>query len=352
MRRRPVRGFTLIELLVVIAIIAVLIALLLPAVQAAREAARRAQCTNNLKQMGLAMHNYESTFGSFAPSVMYPSPVDSWGWGPSGHLSLLPFLEQGPLWNAYNVGAVQCNGSGCGQYNQNTTVFNTQVGAFLCPSDGKMRQVSMSSYVGNIGGPFHTSGYSGTYVPTQGTSNPYGGPGSAPVTVKLAAITDGTSNTALFSEVVTGHNNAGAVSAASSNPNDWKRVMFMTTSASNSPTAASALQMIQNCQNLPPATAGLSTSRGDWFYAYPDYVSYSMYNHLSPPNTRSCVNAGWNSYSIDTYGTAPPSSLHSGGVNMTMADGSVRFVKDSISVPTWWALGTKSGGEVISSDAL
>src|SRR5436305_1095149 len=80
-----------------------------PAVQAAREAARRSQCVNNLKQIGLAMHNYESTNGSFAPSCMYPSPQDSWGWGPSGHMSLLQYLEGGTLWNAYNVGAVQCN---------------------------------------------------------------------------------------------------------------------------------------------------------------------------------------------------------------------------------------------------
>src|ERR1700743_2208238 len=92
------RAFTLIELLVVIAIIAVLIALLLPAVQAAREAARRSQCTNNLKQLGLAVHNYESTNGALPPGVVYPSPVDNWGWGPSGMLSLLPFLEQSALW--------------------------------------------------------------------------------------------------------------------------------------------------------------------------------------------------------------------------------------------------------------
>ncbi len=350
MRHRRSRGFTLIELLVVIAIIAVLIALLLPAVQAAREAARRSQCVNNLKQMGLAMLNYESTYSCFTPSVIYPSPVDSWGWGPSGHLSLLPFLEQTNLWNAYNVGAVQCNGAGCGQYNQNTTVFNTQVGSWLCPSDAKMRQVSMSSYVGNMGGPFHIAGYSGTYVPTSSPTTPSVGRPASIVTI--ASITDGTSNTALWSEAATGHSNAGGVTMGNSNPSDWKRVMFQTTSAANAYTAASALQMIANCKSIPVGTAGLSTSRGDWFYGYPVYVSYSMYNHLGSPNTYTCTNAGWNTYSVDPFGTAPPSSFHPGGVNMTMSDGSVRFIKDSIGQQAWWAIGTRASGEVVSSDAL
>ena len=110
--------------------------------------------------------------------------------------------------------------------------------------------------------------------------------------------------------------------------------------------------MITNCASVPPTTAGLSTSRGDWFYGYPDYVSFAMYNHVSGPNTRSCSNAGWNNYSVDIYGTAPPSSMHSGGVNMTMSDGSVRFVKDSVNQQAWWAVGTRNGGEVVSSDSL
>jgi len=349
MRLKRVRGFTLIELLVVIAIIAVLIALLLPAVQAAREAARRSQCTNNLKQIGLAFHNYESTHTAFPPSVMYPSPVDNWGWGPSGLLSLLPFVEQTALWNAYNVGPVQCNGGGCGLYQKNTTVFNAQVGSWLCPSDAPLRTVSMSSYVGNMGGPYHTTGYSGPYVPSAGVGGPY--PGTPPTVVKISSIVDGTSNTALFSEVLTGHSNAGSVLAGSSSPNSWKRVIFQTTAAANSQTMASALAMISNCAAVPPTTAGLSTSRGDWFYGYPAYVSYGMYNHLSGPNTRSCSNAGWNTYSVDTYGTAPPSSMHSGGVNLAMSDGSVRFVKDAISQQAWWAIGTRNGGEVVSSDS-
>ena len=122
------RGFTLIELLVVIAIIAVLIALLLPAVQAAREAARRSQCVNNLKQMGLAVHNYESTNGTLPPGVVYPSPVDNWGWGPSGLLSLLPFLEQTALYNA-------CNFNWSPDDPCNQTADSTQITTFLCPTD-------------------------------------------------------------------------------------------------------------------------------------------------------------------------------------------------------------------------
>ena len=352
MRHRTSRGFTLIELLVVIAIIAVLIALLLPAVQAAREAARRAQCTNNLKQIGLAFHNYESTYGSFPPGVMYLPPTDSWGWGPSGHLSLLPFVEQTALWNAYNTsGGVQTNSAGAALYNINTTVFNTQVGSWLCPSDAPLRTVAMCSYVGNMGGPYATTGYSGTYVPSAGVSSPY--PGTPPGVVKIASIVDGTSNTALFSEAVTGHSNPTTVTAGSNNPNNWKRVVFMTSSAANSNTAASALAMISNCNSLPPTTAAESTSsRGDWFYAYPAYVNFAMYNHLAGPNTRNCANSGSTGTAVDLYGTAPPSSFHPGGVNMTFADGSVKFVKDTVNQMSWWAIGTRNGAEVVSSDSL
>ena len=356
MSKRSSRGFTLIELLVVIAIIAVLIALLLPAVQAAREAARRAQCTNNLKQIGLSVHNYESTYTAFPPGMVYPSPLDSWGWSPSGHLSILQFLEQGSLWNAYNVGAVQCNGTvGCSYYNMNTTVFNTQVASFLCPSDSPLRNVSQCSYVGNTGGPFVSTGYSGTFIPT--ANRDFTGPGgNNPATVKIASITDGTSNTALFSEILTGTTNAGAITAGSSNPNGWKRVYFpmsFNPTSSPTPTFDDVMAIVNACKNIAPTTAGLGGVRGDWFYAYPYYINYAVYNHLAGPNSRACNTgrAGGNTWGQDVYGIAPPNSNHPGGVNMLMSDGSVRFMKDSVSLPTWWALGTRNGGEVISSDS-
>jgi prepilin-type N-terminal cleavage/methylation domain-containing protein/prepilin-type processing-associated H-X9-DG protein len=361
MRSRTSRGFTLIELLVVIAIIAVLIALLLPAVQAAREAARRSQCTNNLKQLGLAAMNYESGVGCLPPSVIIPSPLDSWGWGPSGHLSLLQFLEQGVLFNAYNAGAVQCNSTGCGLYNMNTTVFNTQVASFVCPSDPKVRQVTVSNYVGNVGGPYGTTGYSGTFTPTSGSWPESTSPGSSPTIVKLASITDGTSNTALFSEVVTGTNNASAVFSQDSNPNNWKRVHFYPTpgapgSTLGQPPAAALAgvnQMVAACKNLPPGQQGQGGVRGDWYYAYPAYINYAMYNHMGSPNSKACASAAAvDSWGLDPWGSAPPTSFHPGGVNVGMADGSVRFIKDTVNLQAWWATGTRNGGEVVSADSL
>ncbi len=349
MRRSNARGFTLIELLVVIAIIGVLIALLLPAVQAAREAARRAQCTNNMKQLGLASHNYLGTHGSLPPAMLVPSPVDNWGWSPSGLLGILQFIEQGSLYNAYNVGAVQCNGGGCGLYSMNTTVFNTQVGAFLCPSDAPKRMgLTLSNYVGNLGGPFQINGYSGTYIPTKdwGNSN-----NNQAGTLTMAAVSDGSSNTAHWGEILTGHNNAGSVRAGDSNPDNWKRVHFETGLNNTTPTAAGAQALVDACKNLPGTTPGVGGSRGDWFQAYPYYVNIGVYNHTGPPNSRSCANAPWNTWGEDVYGTAPPTSNHPGGVNVTMTDGSVRFIKDSVNLQTWWALGTRNGGEVISSDA-
>ena len=145
------RGFTLIELLVVIAIIAVLIALLLPAVQSAREAARRAQCTNNLKQIGLALHNYHQAIGTFPMGntlgYSYVGTQTSWGTF-SAHAQMLPYLEQTPIYNSCNFNWDIWYGTGA---NINATVWNTKVNAFLCPSDAKAGQTSLNSYYGSFG---------------------------------------------------------------------------------------------------------------------------------------------------------------------------------------------------------
>ncbi len=356
MRSRNPRAFTLIELLVVIAIIAVLIALLLPAVQSAREAARRSQCINNLKQLGLAVMNYESTNTCFPPSVIYPSPQDSYGWGPSGMLSLLQYIEQGTLWNAYNVGAVQPNAAGAGLYNENTTVFNAQIASLICPSDPRMRATgSLSSYVGNAGGPLQmNNAWSGTWIPTPTNDFNYLNIQSASM-VTIASITDGTSNTGLMSECLTGMPNAGSVTSSETNPNIWKRVYFPGTFSDQTATFAGVMANINACKNIGPGIAAQGGARGDWFYAYPLYINYGSYNHMSGPNTRSCSSSSkpsWDSWGLDAYGIAPPSSFHPGGVNQLMSDGSVKFIKDSINLQTYWALGSRGGGEVISADAL
>ncbi len=222
------RGFTLIELLVVIAIIAVLIALLLPAVQMAREAARRSSCTNNLKQLGLSIHNYESVNQCLPLQSLYPCPafnaftgVDScWGYGASPLVSLLQYIEQGTIYNNYNVamgvyGAYPPATNGPTTWWANTTVFNMQVALFLCPSDQRLLKQPVTNYVGNIGGPFLIGGYNGAFVPLNPWSRitgpgqyvPYNYPMSQNTgIIGFQAMTDGTSNTALWSEAVTGTN--------------------------------------------------------------------------------------------------------------------------------------------------
>src|SRR4051795_6317234 len=149
MRHVRRRAFTLIELLVVIAIIAVLVALLLPAVQMARESARRSSCTNNMKQLGLAVHNYEQVNQCIPLASLYPCPAfflstdNCWNYGVSPHVSILQYIEQGTIYNAYNVGMGVYGPNppatnGPTTWWANTTVFNMQVSVFLCPSDQKL----------------------------------------------------------------------------------------------------------------------------------------------------------------------------------------------------------------------
>jgi len=353
MRASRTRGFTLIELLVVIAIIAVLIALLLPAVQAAREAARRAQCVNNLKQLGLASHNYADSNGCM-PSGIFPCPTACWGWGVGPLVGVLPFIEQGSAFNAYNsskgvYGSYPPDTSGPIEWWANTTVFNVQMAAFLCPSDSRQANLgAVTNYVGNLGGPFVLGGYTGTIVPTKLVSPVPADLGGTAGIIAFQAITDGTSNTALWSEAVT--TTSSQVVAGSGQQE--KRGAFNTMANNLTRTAAAVLQFLGQCKAVPAGTVSMNRSRGtSWQVIYPYYSNYNFYNHVGPPNSRQCGNAQINDWGLDVYGTSPPTSLHPGGVNVAMADGSVRFIKDTVNVQTWWGLGTRAGGEVISSDA-
>jgi prepilin-type N-terminal cleavage/methylation domain-containing protein/prepilin-type processing-associated H-X9-DG protein len=381
MRRRS--GFTLIELLVVIAIIAVLIALLLPAVQAAREAARRAQCTNNLKQIGLAVHNYISVNNVLPLKTMWPNnEAIGWGWSYGWPLALLPNLEQSTMFNAFNFSTgLFGNSSSPTVYSTgNTTVAYQQLSVFICPSDGtKVRPETpygALNYMGNMGGPQAMAPWSGTIVPTAGcgSSNPgetynlgtkycpngiwlqgWGAPSNmGPIGIEN--IRDGTSNTGMFSERLLGVN-APPTPILRGSP-DFKRAVFTgTVGMPWQGTQAQNITFLQSCNSLPGTTpATNSSANGIWWAA--DYIWYTVINAYTSngsPNSVECNNpSDYFSKSAqqgNPTGSAPPNSNHPGGVNLCLADGSVRFVKDSVGLQAWWALGTRAGGEVISSDS-
>ena len=339
------RGFTLIELLVVIAIIAVLIALLLPAVQSAREAARRIQCVNNLKQMGLGFHNYESATGSFPMgSYMMPNPGDPSSGPNSGRhehsiwVRLLPYIEQAQVYNAFNANVHY-------SFPDNGTVQATGINALWCPSDPKVTQLDFSnfsygmrftSYKGNAGTWFSPGRYQDQSSPvfSQALSQA-NGMFYFYSAVRFSSITDGTSNTMFAAEV--------AYSKLS--PGD------------------------QVC------------------WAWWDSGNYadSMFTTLYPLNAASKIGNGGTGPGINAdIVVSAASSFHPGGANFLFADGSVKFIKDTIQTMSfnpstgypngitvnsgdrysgniytvtspfgvYQALSTRNGGEVISADSF
>jgi prepilin-type N-terminal cleavage/methylation domain-containing protein/prepilin-type processing-associated H-X9-DG protein len=367
-RRFSRRGFTLIELLVVIAIIAVLIALLLPAVQSAREAARRIQCTNNLKQLGLAVHNYHSTYNSFPAYVIFLGPAggstsptnppggNGWGWDASWAVSLLPNIEQGPLYNSFNF-SISADSP------INTTVTYNALGTLLCPSDAVKQRPEApwapTNYRSNYGIPGVVRLWAGTIVPNY-TSNPaqWWGVDSNLAYFGMEGVTDGTSNTTLFSEKLMGvsipnaqifaNDKVNAIRTAFPFTGDWTQY--------NTGNTTLALSYLTTCNSMP----GTQVSNPDsnwgngfsWALANPWNYLLNGYNHNNTPNKLSCLFTGdqggeWGG----VVGLITATSGHPGGVNVGFADGSVKFIKDSIGVQTWWALGTRGGGEVISSDS-
>jgi prepilin-type N-terminal cleavage/methylation domain-containing protein/prepilin-type processing-associated H-X9-DG protein len=361
MRRRF--GFTLIELLVVIAIIAVLIALLLPAVQAAREAARRSQCTNNLKQLGLAVHNYISSNQVLPLQCTYPSgSAQSSGWSYGWPLALTTNMEQTAIFNAFNFAVgIFGNTTTTSIQHGNDTIIAMQLSVLICPSDGTRQRPQApwgsTNYVGNMGGPGQLGMWKGTIITSPLTWGPDTG-NTAPVGIEN--IRDGTSNTALFSERLVGLNNVAPTSVFRNNI-DYKRVTFVGPKVGGGPDsgAAAAQQFIQGCMTMPATTPAANTYASGcyWLAGYPLHVVVNDYLHAGTPNTASCINpqgsfgsSSW-LFFVNPAGSAPPTSNHPGGVNMGFSDGSVRFVKDSVNLQTWWALGSRNGGEVISSDS-
>jgi prepilin-type N-terminal cleavage/methylation domain-containing protein/prepilin-type processing-associated H-X9-DG protein len=326
------RGFTLIELLVVIAIIAVLIALLLPAVQAAREAARRAQCVNNLKQLGLAVMNYESANGSLPPTSNNTTvPV---GVGATNDFSfkvrLLPFVELQSMYNALNQ-------SYTAQHATNTTIHNSQVKTFTCPSDGNDpgTPTGDTNYPNNIGLTRAVAGSS--------TTGPLDGPaykmGQAPenVTVTIASCSDGTSNTVIFSEWVKGKNSGTARGGLDQ--------------VYNVGIPEVPGQTVQTYQQKCNASTQIAYAQKGIDWLLDTCGKGGGYSHIMTPNKKACWYGAGDNGNTDTT-VIGASSYHSGGVNCGFLDGSIKFIKESINNQTWWGIATRSGGEVIDASAF
>jgi prepilin-type N-terminal cleavage/methylation domain-containing protein/prepilin-type processing-associated H-X9-DG protein len=346
--REPRNGFTLIELLVVIAIISALIALLLPAVQSAREAGRRAQCLNNLKQLGIAVANYESSFKvyPFGKGLSYQGTVPgAAGYARWSALSqLLMFIEQGNLFNSINfslppetpgmAGAVPFMPPYEDPNRENMTACLTQVATFLCPSDvppistwpgGTNYLVNQQTWACDL-----SENYPSTVAPNEVPRGIFYYDSS----VRPASVTDGMSNTAYISEKIRGNGT----------PNPRTDMLVNATQPSLDCTYLTC--STTNVLTAPPLTSrqGMSWVMGE--------MCCTAYNHVAPPNQTSCAGLGFPGNMANMSMQVPPSSLHPSGVNMLMGDGSGRFIKNGVSLQTWRAVGTRNGGEIISADAL
>jgi prepilin-type N-terminal cleavage/methylation domain-containing protein/prepilin-type processing-associated H-X9-DG protein len=358
-------GFTLIELLVVIAIIAVLIALLLPAVQAAREAARRMQCVNNLKQIGLAMHNYHSVNDCFPPGGLAVTNTNGTARPENGsmsaHVRMLAGLEQQQLYNAANLYiSIKSDALGTAI---NATVITSRQNVFLCPSCRAPTWVSTAG--GGItafapGNNYFASYGSGLEWSVTTAATRTGGPPNGMFVVSgvvnIPMVTDGTSNTIAFGEWKTG----SGINTVTTIPTD---VVFMGSLPGGvSRSTAGTEEMpalnipafwtwVANCTagalKLPTPT--FTPVLGEtWVNGL---CGYTMGTTLLPPNPKytNCSAGGANTF--DAPGMFNMSSFHPGGANVLMTDGSVKFLKDSVNQATLWALGSRAGGEVLSSDS-
>jgi prepilin-type processing-associated H-X9-DG protein/prepilin-type N-terminal cleavage/methylation domain-containing protein len=361
-------AFTLIELLVVIAIIAVLIALLLPAVQAAREAARRSQCINNLKQIGLALHNYHSSGDAF-PGIYGARNVSniaeirgSWGaW--SAQSLFLPYMEQQAVANSCNYSL--CNRDNAAGQLQNQTAIGVRINSFLCPSsplplgnDGPYRKPG-NNYFSSVGASMAFTADSYNNMPASAWPNGLfmqNGPA-----IGIRDVLDGTSNTIAFGEWRTGDFDETKLSI----PQDVINLRsYPAGSGWGSPNLNYPPGLVQNFQAwlnqcagaAPSSTQGAEPWRTNMSYLgqswHQGMFGWTMGNVLLAPNSPypNCRCCSWDG-DWDCEGTYGLSSFHPGGANVLMADGSVRFLKASTNMKTMWSLGSRNNGEVISSDS-
>jgi prepilin-type N-terminal cleavage/methylation domain-containing protein/prepilin-type processing-associated H-X9-DG protein len=337
------RGFTLIELLVVIAIIAVLIALLLPAVQAAREAARRMSCTNNLKQIGLGLHNYETIAGAFPPADIIANPTvpGQTTNGFSVHCRILPFMEQGVAFNALNFNFSHLQAP-------NSSVVGMSVSVFLCPSDvNNDKRTPFPPFTGLAAAASVTSyGFcEGDWFMWNGFNPPDNRSAFQPNrSLRIAEFTDGTSQTLLATDVRI-YQPLRRCGAQLANINDPSVIP---------PPSADPYTV---APEYGSAACSLGQSHTFWADGNPHETSMTT---AWPPNKAVLGRLGEGDLDLETrlyvqggptFGAITARSYHPGGVNALFGDGGVRFIKSTVNGVTWRALGTVRGGEVVSSDA-
>jgi prepilin-type N-terminal cleavage/methylation domain-containing protein/prepilin-type processing-associated H-X9-DG protein len=376
--RRPF-GFTLIELLVVIAIIGVLIALLLPAVQAAREAARRAQCTNNMKQLGLALANYESGRGAYPMGYCQRATWDPTVWSDSGwgvwspHALLLGYLEQTQIYNAINFNLASYENVDSGVQ---ATAACTRIMSFLCPSsplpigtygyrgDGVTwvsDQLPGNNYFASVGPtayPWTSANPPGIFgICTPANGNDVSSP-AIQGTRAIRDIQDGTSNTIAFGEWKMGDFNVNKLSIQDgiNIPSPGFAGGWNSNLTGIMPDAGmTSFQTFLNaCAGAAKGSVGSwRTNKSRIGYTWIQGMFGNAFgNTLLPPNPPypNCQVEPWGG-DMDAPGIWGLSSYHPGGANIAMADGSVRFLKSTTAWPVIWALGSRAGGEVISSDS-